>query len=491
MVKTTFRIAVFFLAASIFFFHLVAPGANADTPQNKIKHIIIMVKENHTLDNYFGTFPGANGATTYIGVDGKERPLNHTPDILKSDIDHSADAAHMAINKGKMNLFSELAGAIQDGTDMANSQFYESDIPNYWQYARTFTLADNFFSSVLGPSFPNHLFSIAVENDDVASNPFIKNPEKVKVSVSGGPAWGCDSPEGMVVERRHRNGTNSYVYPCFKNFQTLGELLNERNISWKYYAPDKDEDAAYVWSAYDAIHNIRNNPDLWQKHVVNYKQFLSDAKSGKLPAVSWLVQPEVVSEHPLYSVCEGENWTVRQINAVMQNKELWQSTLIILTWDDFGGFYDHVPPPAGSNPRNGFGFRVPAIIVSPYSKPGHIDSTLYSFTSMIRLTEKLLDLPNIGFLDGPQSPVGDMINSIDLNQKPLSPLVLKERKCPSSVVAVSPEPEEEKDIIDKFNQFALTTPQPLRWILTHKTIMGVAAIFGLLIYTFFKYLGKR
>jgi phospholipase C len=211
--------------------------------------------------------------------------------------------------------------------------------------------------------------------------------------------------------------------------------LNSRNISWKFYAPDKGQDDGYVWSTYDSINNIRNNPSQWQKHVVNYSQFVTDAQAGTLPAVSWLVQPGAVSDHPGFNVCDGENWTVEQINAVMQNPKLWQNTLIILTWDDFGGFYDHVPPPAGPNSQIGLGFRVPAIIISPYSKPGYVDNTLYSFPSMLRLTEDLLGLPSLGYLDSSQSLLGDLSNSLDFNQQPLPPLVLNERNCsiPQSV----------------------------------------------------------
>jgi len=478
MIRTISRLGFcLFVAFLIFFYPKLVQKAKAVAPQNKIKHIVIMVKENHTFDNYFGTFPKA------IGTNGKQYPLNHTPDVLKSDVGHSPDDAHAAYNDGKMNMFSQLPGAIQDGVDMANSQFYESDIPNYWQYARHFSLADNFFSSVMGPSYPNHLFSIAVENDDVAGNPIIKANEG-----SNGLAWGCDSPEGTIVERRHSNGANSYVYPCFRNFESLGELLNSRNISWRYYAVDKNEDNAYIWSAYDSIDDIRNNPEQWQKHVVNYKQFLSDAKSGNLPTVSWLVQPEAVSEHPLFSVCEGENWTVKQINAIMQNPSLWQNTLIILTWDDFGGFYDHVPPPKGPNPKNGFGFRVPAIIISPYAKPGFIDNSLSSFSSMLRLTEKLLGLPSMGFLDSPQSPVGDLTNSLDFDQQPLPPLVLEERNCslPQAI------PASQTSFIYQINQFANQSPEPLRWILIHKKIsLGITIILGLLAYNFYRYSKKK
>lgn len=472
MIKVLSYLGTLFLVVFLVFFAARAVQvAGSQFPQNKITHIVIMDKENRSFDNYFGTFPRANGATSYIGTDGKEYQLNHQPLALKNDIDHSPSATHMTFNNGKMNMFSKLNGAVQDGVDMADSQFYESDVPNYWQYARHFALADNFFSSVLGPSYSNHLFSIAAENDDAAGNPFVRDANG-NVS-SAGPVWGCDSPEGTVVEQRLSDGTTGYIYPCFKDFETLGELLNSRNISWKYYAPDKGEDSGYIWSTYDSIDHIRNNPIQWQKHVVNYSNFLTDAENGNLPTVSWLVEPEAVSDHPPANVCEGENWTVKQINAIMQNPSLWQNTVIILTWDDFGGFYDHVPPPKGPNPYNGFGFRVPAIIISPYAKSGFIDNTFYSFPSMLRLTEKLLGLPPLGLLDGPKSPLGDLSNSLDLNQQPLPPLVLNERDCTSSQKI----PE----------QFASQSPEPLRWILNHKKIsLGIVIIAGLLIYSFYK-----
>ena len=138
---------------------------------NPIQHIVIMDKENRTFDNMFGTFPVANGATTYTDPSGQVHPLNHQPDHLSQDISHDPLSTHRAYDNGKMDRFSRISGAIQNGIDMADSQFYQADIPNYWAYAKTFTLADAFFSTVAGPSFPNHLFSIAGEDADVDANP--------------------------------------------------------------------------------------------------------------------------------------------------------------------------------------------------------------------------------------------------------------------------------------------------------------------------------
>lgn len=403
--------------------------------QNPIQHVIIMDKENRTFDNYFGTFPGANGSTTYTDSNGQIHPLNHQSDKLLGDISHTPNAAHIAYDNGKMDMFSKIPGAIQNGVDMADSQLYQSDIPNYWQYAKTFTLEDNFFSTILGPSFANHFYSIAGTSNDVDANPV-------------GGNWGCDAASGTTVEERHADGTTTNVFPCFDNFQTLGDLLNTKNLSWKYYAPNAGQ-SGYIWSQYNAVNHIRNTSQ-WAQHVVNYSTFITDATNNTLPSVSWLVEPSNVSDHPPASICAGENWTVQQINAVMQNPNLWNNTVIILTWDDFGGFYDHVAPPKGPNGQIMYGFRVPSIIISPYAKSHFIDHTAYSYPSMLKFAEQTFSLSNLGGLDT-DATIGDLSNSLDFTQQPLPPLVLQTRNCtggsnptftptPSTITSTTPTP---------------------------------------------------
>jgi phospholipase C len=385
-----------------------APG----TACSPIQHIIFMDKENRSFDSMFGTYPGANGATTYVDATGATHPLNHQPDHLLRDISHQPDAAKLALDGGKMDLFSQIPGAMQNGVDESDSQFIQSDIPNYWSYASHFTLADAFFSNIRGPSFPNHLFSIGATSVNVDNNP-------------GTNRWGCDSDPALRVEQVAPDGTKTQVYPCF-DFQTLGDLLNAKNISWKYYAPGQDK-SGYIWSSYDAIRHIRMGPD-WQTHVVDYSQFATDAAAGSLPTVSWLVQPGGVSDHPPASECLSENWTVQQINAIMSNPAEWAHTAIVLTWDDFGGFYDHVVPPAGPNAQIGYGFRVPAIVISPYSRPGFIDHTTYTYASMLKFAEETLGLPSLGNAD---ASANGLLNSFDFAQKPLAPLTLQTRTCPA------------------------------------------------------------
>jgi phospholipase C len=217
----------------------------------------------------------------------------------------------------------------------------------------------------------------------------------------------------------------THAFPCF-TFPTLGDLLTAQNISWKTYSPAVNTDG-FEWNAYDAIKSIRQTSQ-WNLHFADYTQFVKDAAAGTLPAVSWLVQPGYVSDHPPISICAGENWTVQQINAIMQNKSLWNSTAIFLTWDDFGGFYDHVKPSNGPNPKIEYGFRAPLIVISPYARPHYIDHTVYNFTSMLKFAETTLGLPSLGGLDKQSN---DLVHAFDFNQKPLPPLVLKQRTCPN------------------------------------------------------------
>lgn len=386
------------------------PGQGASC--GKISHVVFLIRENRSFDSMFGRFPGANGATTFTGPDGTVRPLLHQPDHLLLDIGHGQDAAHLAYDGGKLDAFSKIMNAVQNGQDMADSQLYRSDIPNYWRYARHFALDDAFFSTIMGPSFPNHLYTIGVNGEHVDANP-------------NGPIWGCDSQDGTAVEQRLPDGSVTQSFPCW-NARALTDLLDRKHISWKYYAPNLGQ-YGYIWSTLDTVKHVRFSPK-WKSHVVNFTSFAQDAAAGRLPAVSWLVAPPNVSDHPPRSICVGENWTVRQINAVMSNKKSWDHTAIIMTWDDFGGFYDHVAPPQSSDPGVQLGYRVPAIVLSPYARAGYVDHTTYTFGSMLRFAEDMFGLPAMGALDG---DARDMTASFDFSQKPLSPLPLTTRSCPA------------------------------------------------------------
>jgi phospholipase C len=383
------------------------PAAN-----DPIQHIVILIKENRSFDNYFGTFPGADGTTTGQVSNGDTVHLLHTPDHTLLDINHAGDAARVAVDQGRMDGFDRLQGAIQDGRDIALSQLRESDIPNYWAYARTFTLDDHFFSTINGPSFPNHLVSVAGTSNNTDDNPILNTYH----------SWGCDAGQYTKVDAVNPQTEKHYfIKPCF-DINTLPDELNAAGVSWKYYAPGQYQ-SGYIWSALNSIKHIRYSP-LWKSNVVQPSQFTKDIKAGTLPQVSWLVMNEGVSEHPPHSSCAGENWTVAQLNALMKSP-LWAHTAVFLSWDDFGGFYDHVPPPHLD--FISYGPRVPSLIISPYARAHTVDHHVYDFASILRYIEDKYHLPSLGMYDARAASIA---GSLDPTQTPIPPLILHQRTCP-------------------------------------------------------------
>jgi|HubBroStandDraft_6_1064221.scaffolds.fasta_scaffold04044_7 phospholipase C len=432
MRQTGYKVARILLLATFVVLFTLA-GWSAETPSGQaqpqssaqdhptdftaIQHFVFIIKENRSFDSYFGKFPGAMGATTGKISDGQTINLPPMPDVTSHDIDHFEEGALTAIHYGHMDSFDLPYYANINGDYLAYRQFDSSGIPNYWKYAQKFVLADEMFSSLHGSSFPNHLYSVAAESGGVLETP---------IDVLGGPAnalsWGCDSPKGMAVRTMDAQGAFDADYPCY-DFPTLPDSLGNATtpISWKYYAPSYGE-RGYVFSVLNAINHIRNSK-LWTEDVVPDTQFATDAMNGNLPAVSWVVTG-LGSEHPPNSTCYGENWTVQQINAVMQGPD-WASTAIVLVWDDFGGFYDHVKPPQVDS--YGLGVRVPAIIISPYAIPGHISHTQYEFSSVLKSIEERF---NLGPLTRRDLKANDIWDSFDFSQQPNKPLILQPRSCP-------------------------------------------------------------
>lgn len=378
---------------------------------NLIQHIVFIVRENRTFDSYFGTFPGANGATSGKISTGQVIPVIHESDRTPRDIEHGWTAAKQAMHDGAMDRFNLISGANYNGDYLAYSQMWQADIPNYWAYAQNFALADNMFSSLRGPSFPNHLYTVAAQSGGVISN-------------GSGGAPGCDAPPNTTVQVLDADtGIITSVYPCF-DFTTLADTMQAAGVSWKYYTPTLTGTGA-LWSPLDAINHIRNS-SLWTTNVPDYATFMTDAMSGNLANFNWLISTSPLSEHPPASVCAGENWTVQQINAIMQGPD-WNSTAIFLTWDDFGGFYDHVAPPQPY--VYGLGARVPLIIISPYAKQGYVSHTLYEFSSVLKFAEEAFNLQP---LTGRDAVANDILDSFDFDQPPRPPLLLTPRSCPAS-----------------------------------------------------------
>jgi phospholipase C len=385
-----------------------------------IEHVIVVVKENHTFDNYFGTFPGAEGTTmaqTSTGPVAVGRP----PVQMTRDLCHEHSCALADWNGGGMDHW-DLGDTRNASDQLAFAQYIEDDIPNYWQYARHFALADHFFSGMLGPSFPGHMFVLAAQTGWALGNPSQLTP------------WGCDDTSGTTQDVLD-NGTCTVkqVFPCY-DFPTVVDNLPPA-VTWKFYGSTLPPLVGEVWSMFDGVKHIRMS-DAWAQNVVDAAQFDADVDAGKLASIVFLVDQDLASEHPPFNICGGENWTVGHLNHVMQNADLWSKTAILMTWDDFGGWYDHVAPPVqygcdGQTPY-GLGFRLPLIIVSPYTKPGSVYKNVAQHASVPKFIEKVFGLPSLAAQDpaaqdGPGTD--DLTSAFDWTQPPLPPLVLDTRNC--------------------------------------------------------------
>jgi phospholipase C len=382
-----------------------------------IKHIVFIIKENHSYDNLFARFPGADG-TRYAQAGRKRILLGTTPDHLPFDIDHGGNAASSAVNQGLMNQFYQLSGAIQFGHDYSDSAYTRQQIPNYWRYAQNYVLSDHFFSTIMGPSFPNHLVMIAGQSGRSVDNP---HGQLVR-------SWGCDAGTQARVALRSPTGKLRLTSPCF-DFPTIADEADRAHVSWRYYSAAPGS-FGYIWASYDSISHIRYGPD-WKSADVPFKRFGSDLARGDLAGITWLTTDALQSEHPPNSMCRGENSDVQWINSIMRSK-FWKSTAIVLTWDDFGGFYDHVPPPVLNNIA--LGPRVPTIIISPYARPHYVDHTGYDFASVVKFIE---DVNHLGRLSTYDRLATSIAGAFNFAQRPTPPLLLKQRTCPKYVPGVA------------------------------------------------------
>lgn len=418
-------------------------------PGSPIKHVVFLIKENRTFNSYFATYPGAVGTTTGgtlscsdgVCTPGPDYALKPAPDISPHDITHGFSSGLYAINGGQMNGYN----VIGSGGDMSGYvHFDRGGLPNYWAYADRFVLADHFFTSMYGPTFPEHLYTVAAQAKGIVDN---------KSTTDHAGSY-CDDPTEftphfrddltdaqkkkiMYYEDHYTVDFPNMIYkinPFWEsirtciNVKTLPDELQKAGIDWKYYA-NHDQ-----WmNALQAIRHVRFDPEMWAK-VQPPENFIKDIKAGDLPEVSWLVPPESYNEHPGegVSVCAGENWTVTQINAIMRS-EYWPTTAIVVVWDDFGGFYDGVVPPHYD--IMGLGPRTPALIISPYTRTGdspeggYVDHTVYEFSSVLKFIEDLHDLKSLTARDKRASPLS---GAFDFSKPPnTTPLVLKLRdECP-------------------------------------------------------------
>jgi phospholipase C len=401
---------------------------------HKIQHVIIIMQENRSFDSYFGVYPGADGIPMQGGVPTVCVPDPMTGTCVAPFVDHkdkNPGAPHKAadsvtdVDGGKMDGFiadAEAGGRCAPGrtctADQVMGYHVQSDIPNYWAYAQNFVLDEHMFESVASWSFTSHL---ALVSAWAAKCPNTQNP------------MSCQSD--LMPRDRTAGDPEPFAWT------DLTYLLHAHNISWGYYldhgaqSTTNPNGVPKLWDVMPGFTDV--NQDQQTGNVQPLTTFMTQAQAGTLPAVSWIVPDQQDSEHPSAVVSTGQAYVTGIVNAVMQSSD-WSSSAIFIAWDDWGGFYDHVVPPVADT--LGYGIRVPALVISPYAKPGYIDPQTLSFDAYLKFIEddflgrQRLDPATDGRPDSRPdvrenlSMLGSLQHDFNFSQSPRAPMILT--PCP-------------------------------------------------------------
>jgi phospholipase C len=418
-------------------FSAAQPSRSSTVAQGKIEHVVIIFQENRTPDNLFHDFllmqRGADIASSGLSSSGDVIPLHAIPLGIDYDLSHAHSAFVSMYNTGKMDGANQIQVTCFPGgvvCQVPNAQYgyvRASDVAPYFVMAEQYTFGDRMFQTNQGPSFPAHQFIISGTSAPSADSTLFAAENPV-----GG--IGCAAPPTAIVGMidSHSN-EKTFMYPCFEH-PTLTDELSAKGLSWRYYTPS----AGSLWTAPNAIQHIcgPNAPppnatecmgQEWTQHVVLYSPrnpapILVDIANQQLPAVSWVMPSAQNSDHANSAGnTGGPSWVASIVNAI-GNSPYWSNTAIVITWDDWGGWYDHVPPPKMiSNGAWGsgyvYGFRVPLIVVSPYAKAAYISHVQHDFGSVLNLIEGTFGLASLGYADAYADDLSDCFN---FNQAPLT-----------------------------------------------------------------------
>lgn len=406
------------------------------TPKPRFDHIILMIQENRSFDNLFANFPGADGAKSgQMLLNGKVTTVPLTMhSIIGKDIGHTWQIFLTSYDKGKMDGFGLNGFGGWGGGPPIGAYAYQyvdpSEITPYWAMAKQYVLADRFFETQSSGSFVAHQDLIAGGTPMGDTESLVNYPTNIP--------WGCDAPAGTKTSLLTDKGAllaGQGPFPCL-TYPTLRDLLNAKGISWKYYSPTLGSSAGYVFAAFDAIKAVRYGRE-WRTNVIHPNtRVLDDISHGTLPQFAWVLPDHDDSDHPGLPKDTGPSWIASVVNAVGKSK-YWKSTAIIVVWDDWGGFYDHVSPPKVD--YQGLGFRVPLIAISAYAKKGHVSHAVYEFGSILRFAE---DNWGLGTLHATDERAADFMNdffSFSQEPRPFTPISAKypadyfERRPPSNL----------------------------------------------------------
>ncbi len=418
------------------------------------------MQENRSFDSYFGAYPGADGIPGLAGHRGRlpcvPGPRSrcvlpyHNASLIDGGGPHGKPAALDDINAGAMNGFVMSAAralgrscAVGENPNCASGHRQDvmgyhtaAEIPNYWAYAKNFVLQDHMFQSDLSWSLPSHLYMVSAWSARCSST---NNP------------MSCVNDDRTVPAPPAYNGSGQPPPGPRYAWTDITYLLHQAGVSWGYYVfpgtqPDCADDKMTcsalpqtaqtpgIWNPLPYFHTVRQDGQLG--NIQPIANFYAAARDGTLPAVSWVTPTDAVSEHPPSSVGVGENYVTGLINTIMAGPD-WKSTAIFLAWDDWGGFYDHVRPPVVD--ENGYGLRVPALVISPYARSGYVDHQTLSFDAYLKFIEDdfLAGQRLNPKTDGRPDPrpkvrenahiLGNIVNDFNFDQPPRRPLILPQQ----------------------------------------------------------------
>ena len=391
----------------------------------KIQHVIWVMQENRSFDNLFQGYPGAD--TVPSGKDSSGNTIALTPITLATpwDIDHSSTAFFQACNGTAQGRSCKMDGfnLEQSGADRKTYPYPQygyvphSESQLYFEIAKQYVLGDRMFTSHIDASYISHQYMIAGQANRAVDFP------------SG--MWGCTKRQNVIPTLSDRRAYGHKIPVC-QNYQTLGDELDAAGISWRVYAATRTQ---YIsWAGYRSIRHIRFGPD-WKADVIpSSARFLTDVKNGNLASMTWVTPTCANSDHASCQSAHGPDWVASVINAVGESP-FWDTTVIFVMWDEWGGWYDHVKPPYED--FDGLGLRVPLLVVSPYAKRNYVSHVQYEHGSLLRFAEDEFGLARLAASDTrANSPAPDCL---DFNQKPRAFVPFKTKLGAADFVRTEPQ----------------------------------------------------
>jgi phospholipase C len=378
------------------------PGVSFPMPVQssggKIKHVVIIMQENRAFDDLFQGYPGADTRSYGFDQQGNKITLQPVPLEAPYDIEHDIYGFIVAYDNGKMDGFSNEGVGGSYGQNPMYGYVPHSESQIYFNMAGQYVLGDRMFTSHIDDSFISHQYLIAGQANHAAYFP--------------SSTWGCDGGNGDKIATLNPNRSfGPSIVVCW-DITTLGDEMDHAHKSWRFYASSIYGDGGF-WSSYQAIRHIRYGPD-WTKDVKNPSAaILTDVQNGYLANMTWVVPTCENSDHSGCGSNTGPAWVASVVNAIGQSK-FWDSTAIFVMWDEWGGWYDHVPPPYVD--YDGLGMRVPLLIISPYAKQGYVSHVQYEHGSLLRFAEDQFGLPRMTASDTrANSPA---VDAFDFTQPP-------------------------------------------------------------------------